>query len=110
MISTQAPKFQFQYGAIKSLPVVFVVKPDGHFNSSMVRLKANPILLSFWFAFWFQFQYGAIKRQCNLLRRCCQKVFQFQYGAIKRQIDDVIDAINDWFQFQYGAIKSWYMR
>ncbi len=54
----------------------------------------------------FQFQYGAIKRNQELLSKATDKKFQFQYGAIKRKKYDNI-VMGGWiFQFQYGAIKS----
>ncbi len=55
-------KFQFQYGAIKSLSF----------------LKDNI------FDFEFQFQYGAIKSVFQSQFIDTNNKFQFQYGAIKR--------------------------
>ncbi len=59
-------KFQFQYGAIKSLKASRqVVAKKTCFNSSMVRLRVKLINICYIDGKLFQFQYGAIKRDVN---------------------------------------------
>ena len=53
-------KFQFQYGAIKSIVAKMMKKEVADFNSSMVRLKVTKNCKVFKVT-RFQFQYGAIK-------------------------------------------------
>ena len=58
----KATLFQFQYGSIKSQQIIYSLRFQSCFNSSMVRLKGartsgGPETIE------FQFQYGSIKRQ-----------------------------------------------
>ena len=40
----RAAKFQFQTGAIKRVDGLAIFRPEGSFNSKLVRLKAKPFL------------------------------------------------------------------
>ena len=76
--------FQFQYGAIESLRLPYLMQFYWNFNSSMVRLRANVITILNSALSKFQFQYGAIKRLTQRPGFLIKRTFQFQYGAIKR--------------------------
>ena len=77
------PQFQFQYGSIKSLISRVRFPRQERFNSNMVLLKVLSDI-SQYFRWWFQFQYGSIKSINSGAVAICDAVFQFQYGSIKR--------------------------
>ena len=55
-----------------------------HFNSTMVRLKAQLALQKAEKDYKFQFHYGTIKRDDTPDNIAGMPVFQFHYGTIKR--------------------------
>ncbi len=77
-----------------------------HFNSSMVRLRANEFVLSGGYPNEFQFQYGSIERKVFEDPENTPPEFQFQYGSIERTINLTVDESVAIFQFQYGSIES----
>ena len=58
---TKKLEFQFQYGAIKRQELLQRQISFSYFNSSMVRLKDEEVLINCSIDTVFQFQYGAIK-------------------------------------------------
>ena len=96
------------------------------FNSTMVRLKAVSIAVTFC-ENSFQFHYGTIKRKSASNKLVLSYgfnstmvrlkdispdkngngiMFQFHYGTIKRRGESVVVISKTTFQFHYGTIKS----
>ena len=150
IIAASHSKFQFQYGSIKREVEVPEITDYLNFNSNMVRLKvrfftpfcsnrsyfnSNMVRLKVWNPYrppvvpwWFQFQYGSIKRSSEAILTNHLSTFQFQYGSIKRlsyrtrliprphfnsnmvrlkaYLVGLRHRLQLLFQFQYGSIKS----
>ncbi len=75
--------FQFHNGTIKRTPLIFAIRRERYFNSTMVRLKDRRIFFRY-SAFSFQFHNGTIKSESLGQKRLEAIIFQFHNGTIKR--------------------------
>ena len=100
--------FQFHNGSIKSyLNLGRMATSIMGFNSTMVRLKANPIASIIALHSMFQFHNGSIKRTPSTPLTPPSTSFQFHNGSIKRLGGPFFSApLDNLFQFHNGSIKS----
>ena len=119
--------FQFQSGTIKSEIDEYEKVIFSCFNSNLVRLKVNKVIVMKDFVIKFQFQSGTIKSGNFIRATDLSNEFQFQSGTIKRNLKAEFHTLpksfnsnlvrlkafppglgcqrGKWFQFQSGTIK-----
>ena len=69
-----ASQFQFQYGTIRSYVITFSAKAFAYFNSNMVQLGASQHTAPLNLEFTFQFQYGTIRSQAEMAKEKLLKI------------------------------------
>jgi len=98
--------FQFQFGAIKSMPAEIASNKALCFNSNLVRLKVFCSITRFTGDFRFNSNLVRLKGWEPPSGSFSPSMFQFQFGAIKSTLPPVIEMWKRSFNSNLARLKA----
>ncbi len=98
-------QFQFQYGTIERLIVLYILALIAHFNSSMVRLRELSHITSSSLRTYFNSSMVRLRVSSNILRSSVS-IISIPVWYDWESLITWEYVLNLWFQFQYGTIES----